>query len=157
MILSWLAIGTITFEVAFLINSIPIDDRQWFNSLHRPRWLTFEFAIPFIWIFIFVCGILSASLIWNASLSTHQRWLLMGIYFLLEVAILAHRLIMCKIHSLMGSTIIGGVGFIIGLILAVIVFTINKVAFFFLLPYLLWSPFGTYVTWQMMRLNPSNA
>ena len=157
MIPSWLVIGTITFAVAFLINRIPIDDRQWFNLLRRPRWLTFEFAIPFIWIFIFVCGILSASLIWDASLPTRQRWLLMGIYLLLELAILAYTPVMCKIRSLMVGTIIGGVGFIIGLILAVMVFPINKGASLLLFPYLLWSPVGTYVTWQMIRLNPGNA
>jgi tryptophan-rich sensory protein len=26
-----------------------------------------------------------------------------------------------------------------------------------LLPYLVWSPIGTYVTWQMIGLNPGNA
>ncbi len=157
MIPSWLIIGIITFTVAFFMNRIAPEDRQWFFRLKRPKWLTFEFAIPFIWIFIFVCGIMSASLIWDSSISLNQRWLLMGVYLLLEITILAYTPVMCAIRSLTVGTVIGAVGFIIGLILGFLVFPINEGAFYLLLPYLFWSPIGTYVTWEMIWLNRGNA
>ncbi|MFN5562578.1 MAG: tryptophan-rich sensory protein, partial [Pseudanabaena sp.] len=33
---------------------------------------------------------------------------------------------------------------------------ISSLAGWLLVPYLLWSPVGTYVTWVMVRLNPRN-
>jgi translocator protein len=56
-------------------------------------------------------------------------------------------------RSLRAGTIVGGVGWIIGAILAALVFPVANMAFWLLIPYLLWSPIGTYVTWVMEGLN----
>jgi tryptophan-rich sensory protein len=55
------------------------------------------------------------------------------------------------------GTIIGGTGAVIGIILALLVFPISSWASLLLLPYILWSPIGTYTTWEMMQLNPEDA
>ncbi len=81
----------------------------------------------------------------------------MGFYLLVETAISLYTLVMCKIRSLKVGTIIGGTGFFLGAILAVIVLPISTNAFWLLVPYLLWSPVRTFVTWQMMQLNPMDA
>lgn len=154
---SWLVIGTITFAIAFLLNRIPSQDRRWFFRLHRPRWLTFESLIPFIWIFILICGIISASTVWEINPGAQKTWLLMGFYLILELLILAYTPVMCKFRSLTMGTIIGGIGFLFGLLLAVMVVKVSVLGFILLLPYLLWSPVGTYVTWEMIKLNPGNA
>lgn len=154
---SWLVIGSVTFALAFLLNRIPSQDRRWFFRLRRPRWLTFEGLIPFIWIFIFICGVGSASAVWEANPATRMRWLLMGLYLALELLILAYNRVMCKLRSLRVGTIIGGIGFLFGLFLAGMVWKVSGLGFALLLPYLLWSPVGTYVTWEMIDLNPGNA
>ncbi|WP_373481000.1 TspO/MBR family protein [Geminocystis sp.] len=153
MIPSWLVIGGIGFLVSLLVNRIPPDDLRWFFRLQRPRWLTFEFAIPFIWIFIFVCLILSASIIWDSDISMGKKAVLMIFYLGLEIVILGYTRVMCAKRSLLVGTFIGGGGFLLGLILAILVFFTNKSALFLLIPYLLWSPIGTYVTWAMIPLN----
>lgn len=153
---TWLVIGGVTFLVAFAINRLSSEDRRWFNRLRRPQWLTFERAIPFIWIFILICGIASASLIWKTDPGSTQTWLLMGFYLVVEIAILAYTPVMCKARSLKIGTIIGATGFFLGLILTLIVFPIDRGAGFLLLPYLIWSPIGTYVTWEMAKLNPAD-
>ncbi|WP_375498687.1 tryptophan-rich sensory protein, partial [uncultured Nostoc sp.] len=56
MIKSWMVIGGVAFLVALAANVITSSDRQWFKRLQRPRWLTFEGAIPIIWTVIFICG-----------------------------------------------------------------------------------------------------
>ena len=57
MIPSWLAIGIVTFAVPSILNRfLARKDFRWFMRLRRPKWLTFEWAIPFIWIAIFICG-----------------------------------------------------------------------------------------------------
>ncbi len=154
---SWLVIGSTTILVAWLINRLSPEDIRWFNRLRRPRWLTFERLIPVIWISIFIFGNISAYLVWENNPSSRETWLLMGLYLLLEVLILAYTPVMCKLRSLTVGTIIGASGFIVGLILAFMVIKVSTWGFILLLPYLLWSPIGTYVTWVMIKLNPSNA
>ncbi|MGB8697908.1 MAG: tryptophan-rich sensory protein [Thermosynechococcaceae cyanobacterium] len=153
MIPSWLTIGGITFLVALLSNRLQTAaEFRWFMRQSRPRWLTFEWAIPFIWIFILFCGAWSAVLVWEVS---HSGGLMAG-YLLLEMVILSYTLVMCRLRSLKIGTLIGGSGFFLGCLLAVAVWPVSQNAVWLLLPYLLWSPIGTFVTWQMMGLNPSD-
>ncbi|VEP15439.1 Tryptophan-rich sensory protein [Hyella patelloides LEGE 07179] len=158
MIPSWLVIGIVTLAVPFTLNRfISSRDFRWFKRLRRPDWLTFESAIPIIWTVIFICGAWSAYNVWETNPGNLSTWLLMGFYLLVEIAISLYTLVMCKTRSLKVGTIIGGTGFFLGAILAVIVAPISTTAFWLLVPYLLWSPVGTYVTWQMMQLNPIDA
>jgi tryptophan-rich sensory protein len=153
MLPSWLVIATVAILLAVVINRLSTHDIQWFRRLQRPRWLTFEGAIPFIWIGIFICGGWSAYAVWAAS----QSWGCMAFYALLEAVILAYTPVMCKLRSLTVGTVIGGLGWVLGLILAWWIWPISTTAVWLLLPYLVWSPIGTYVTWQMIGLNPGNA
>jgi len=159
MIPSWLTIVIVTIAIPFTFNRfISSKDFLWFKHLRRPDWLTFEEAIPLIWITVFICGAWSAYNVWAAaSLGTTSTWLLMGFYLIVETAISLYTPIMCKTRSLKIGTIIGGTGFFLGAILAVIIMPISSTAFWLLVPYLLWSPVGTFVTWQMMQLNPIDA
>lgn len=154
MIPAWLIIGTVAFVVAWLLNRLSPKDIAWFNRLRRPPWLTFEWAIPWIWISIFICGSVSATLLWKAAPNQPRTWALMFGYFVLEIAVMAYTPVMCKLRSLRVGTIIGATGFFIGLALTFLVFPISEIAGKFLIPYLLWSPIGTYVTWAMIPFNP---
>lgn len=148
MVPAWLIIGGVTVFVALAIRTSR-DEFRWFLRLRRPRWLTFEWAIPYIWIVIFICGAWSAVLTWEAS----RSWALMGGYLLLEVMIQLYTVSICKLRSLNIGTVVGAVGFLIGLVLALQVLPVSRTAFNLLLPYLVWSPFGTFVTWEMSRIN----
>lgn len=157
MIPAWVLITLVAITVAVALNRLSVNDNRWFFRLKRPPWLTFEGLIPFIWVFIFICGIASASLTWAATANWVGRWGLMGGYLAVEVAIMAYTPVMCKLRSLTFGTAIGAIGFILGCILATQVWPQSRLAFAFLLPYLLWSPIGTFVTWQMIWLNPGKA
>jgi tryptophan-rich sensory protein len=153
-----MVIGGVAFLVA-LANNILLtsDDIRWFNRLTRPSWLTFEKAIPLIWIIVFIAGAWSAILVWEAEPGRSQTWVLMGFYLLLEIVILSYTPVMCKAKSLRVGTILGGTGFILGLMLIVSVWPISQTAAYLLLPFVLWSPIGTYTTWAMIPLNPVDA
>lgn len=157
MIRSWMVIGGVAFVVALAANFITPSDRKWFERLQRPRWLTFEAAIPIIWTVIFICGAWSAYIVWERNPGTNATWLLMALYLLLEIVTIAYTPVMFRLRSLKVGTIIGGTGFIIGLLLALAVLTTSGWAALLLVPYLLWSPIGTYTTWQMLHLNPQAA
>ena len=157
MIRSWMVIGGVALFIALGANLITPRDVQWFRRLRRPRWLTFEGAIPVIWTLIFICGAWSAYIVWESNPGTGRTWLLMGLYLLLEIVTIAYTPVMFWLRSLRVGTIIGGTGFVICLILTVVILLIHRVAAVLLIPYLLWSPIGTYTTWKMINLNPQDA
>ncbi|MDX2240113.1 MAG: TspO/MBR family protein [Leptolyngbyaceae cyanobacterium bins.302] len=149
MIRSWMVIGGVTILVALLSNVLRPRDVKWFSRLRRPRWLTFELLIPVIWTIVFVCGAWSAYIIWEAT----QNWWLMGFYLLVEATIVSYPPITLWTHSLKAGTLVGGIGCLLGLILALTMLPISGWAAVLLVPYLLWSPIGTYTTWAMDRIN----
>ncbi|HEY9901415.1 MAG TPA: TspO/MBR family protein [Candidatus Sericytochromatia bacterium] len=150
MIKSWMAIGAVTLLVALGGGLITPNDARWFKRLQRPRWLTFEVAIPFIWTVVFICGAWSAYVVWERQ----KSWWLMGFYLLVELVTIAYNPAMFRLRSLKIGTILGGIGAVLGIILAVVVLPISIWASLLLLPYVIWSPIGTYTTWEMMKLNP---
>ncbi|MBW4634846.1 MAG: TspO/MBR family protein [Iphinoe sp. HA4291-MV1] len=157
MIKSWMVIAGVTFLVALGANFITPGDRKWFKRLQRPRWLTFEAAIPVIWTIIFVCGAWSAYIVWEKNPGTTITWVRMGLYLLVEILTIAYTPVMFRLRSLKVGTILGGAGFIVGIILTLAVLPVSLWAALLLVPYLLWSPIGTYTTWAMIRLNPQDA
>lgn len=158
MIPSWVVIGGIALGLAIAIGSLTSQQgAQWFRRLERPDWLTFERAIPFIWTVVFTCGAISASFIWDYAPGARTTWLLMGGYLLLELVTLAYTPAMLTVRRLRVGLWIGALGVVLAIALSFFVFPRSRPAGYLLLPYLLWSPIGTYVTWQMMQLNPSDA
>lgn len=153
IIKSWMVIGGVTLLVALGSNIITPNDVKWFKRLQRPRWLTFEPLIPIIWTVVFICGAWSAYIVWEKT----KNWWLMAFYLLVEITIVAYNPMMLRLRSLKVGTIIGAIGSVLGLILALIVLPISGWASLLLVPYVLWSPIGTYTTWKMMQLNPEDA
>jgi translocator protein len=157
MLPSWLIIGiiaTLIAVVALKLNTA--DGIRWFNRQRRPSWLTFERAIPFIWTTIFICGAWSAYIAWEAEPRSTRTWFLMLLYALTEIVIMAYNPAMAWIKSLKLGVWVGGLGFVFGLVLATLVYESSIWATVLLVPYLLWSPIGTYVTWVMAEINHPN-
>ena len=154
MIKSWMVIGGVTLLVALGSNLIRPRDVKWFRRLRRPRWLTFEAAIPVIWTVAFVCGAWSAYIVWENEPGSLKTWLLMGFYLLVELVTVSFTPALLRLRSLKIGTIIGGTGAILGILLALTVWTVSGWAALLMVPYIIWSPIGTFTTWQMMQLNP---
>lgn len=148
-----MVIGAATIAIALFSNILRPKDIKWFLRLQRPRWLTFEALIPVIWTIVFVCGAWSAYIVWEQT----QSWPLMAFYAALEATIVAYPPIMLWTRSLIKGTIVGGIGVVLGVILTLVVLPISGWAAVLLLPYLIWSPIGTYTTWVMSKLNPESA
>ena len=125
------------------------DDFAWFIRLRRPRWLVFEAWIPLIWLVIYACFYASAWLIWQASGSV----LLMAAYLVQLLLVQSYTLLICRSRSLGNGTAIGFAGWVWGITLTLAVVVQSRPAAVLLVPYLVWSPVGTWVTWQMRQLN----
>lgn len=151
-----MVIGGVTLLVALGSNLIKPRDIKWFKRLRRPRWLTFEWAIPIIWTVAFVCGAWSAYIIWEQAPGSSRTWWLMGFYLLVELVTVAFTPALLRLRSLKIGTIIGGTGAFLGILLTLVVWPISGWAALLLLPYIIWSPIGTFTTWQMMQLNPAD-
>jgi translocator protein len=80
--------------------------------------------------------------------------MLMGLYLLVEIVTVAYIPATLRSRSLAVGTFLGGAGVVLGILLAVLVGQQSLEAALLLLPYLLWSPVGTYTTRQMIDLNP---
>ena len=145
---AWLAIAAVMVLVAILLNP-GREDFAWFLKLQRPRWLTFERWIPLIWIAIYGCFYASALLTWQAG----GRWAPMVGYLGLLMLVQSYTLLICRTRRLQSGTAGGFAGWVWGVALAAIVAPLSGRASLLLVPYLLWSPVGTFVTWRMQRLN----
>ncbi len=154
---SWMVIGGVTLLVALGSSLIRPKDIPWVTRLDRPRWLFFEPAIPFIWTAIFICGAWSAILTWEQEPGSLKTWLLMGLYLVLEVITVAYIPATVRLRSLTVGTVLGGLGVILGIFLTLTVLPISGQAALLLVPYLIWTPIGTYTTRQMIDLNPTAA
>ncbi|HEY9661141.1 MAG TPA: tryptophan-rich sensory protein [Allocoleopsis sp.] len=154
MLNSWIVIGGITLLVALGSFLIRPRDIPWAKHLDRPNWLFFEPAIPFIWTTIFICGACSAILVWQHEPGSFRTWILMGFYLLVEVVTVAYIPATLRLRSLEVGTFLGGAGLVLGLVLSLVVWQFSNTAALLLLPYLLWSPIGTYTTRRMIDLNP---
>jgi translocator protein len=157
MIKDGIIIGSIAFLVALGSFLIRPRDIPWATHLDRPKWLFFEPAIPFIWTTIFICGTISAYLVWHENPGSRDTWMLMALYLLIELVTVAYIPLTLRFHSLVVGTLLGGLGLALALILLLIVWTISKWAAILLLPYVLWGPIGTYTTRRMIDLNPDAA
>ena len=122
---------------------------SWFFRLRRPRWLVFEGWIPVIWLAIYACFDASALLSWNAA----AGWNVVMGYLALLVLEQSYTLVICRSRSLDRGTLIGFAGWVWGIALTLVVAQHSVGAWLLLLPYLIWSPVGTFVTWQMQKLN----
>jgi len=129
----------------------------WFQNLKRPSWLTFEPLIPFIWLFIWVCATVSAILVWEklvrSQRGTGPAWLFMGLYVAIALLTSAYSPVVAGLHSLPGGLIVGGTATLLVYILAVLAWSVTSKAAALLLPYMLWGPVGTYLTWILIQLN----
>jgi tryptophan-rich sensory protein len=134
--------------VALLLNPSR-QEWSWFLRLRRPRWLSFERFIPLIWTAIYACFYASALLSWNAG----GGWPLMAGYLLLLLLVQSYTLVICRTRRLASGTALGFAGWLWGMALAAIVAPISGRAALLLVPFLLWSPVGTFVTWRMDKLN----
>jgi tryptophan-rich sensory protein len=157
MIESWMGIGGITFAIAAFSFFLPPRDVKWFVRLTRPGRLIFEPLIPFIWTTIFICGAASANMIWQANLARYVAWIFMAGYLLLEIITVSYIPVMLRWHHLRVGQFIGSFGILVSLLLALSVLPVSKSAALLLVPYLIWSPIGTYTTEELAELNPQDA
>ncbi|MCF2151687.1 TspO/MBR family protein [Desmonostoc muscorum LEGE 12446] len=156
MIPSWIIIGAVTFFVALGSFFITPRDVKWFAHLSRPRWLIFEALIPLIWTVIFICGAASANFVWQKNPGSVISWLLMGLYLLVEIITVAYIPVMLRFRSLKVGEILGLIGLICAVVLTICVLPLSPPAAFLLLPYLIWTPIGTYTTEELRELNPQD-
>jgi len=121
---AWLVIAAWMLLVILVLTPSRREFR-WFLQLRRPRWLTFERWIPAIWLVIYLCFFVSALQAWAASGN----------------------------GRLLAAYLVGLAGWLWGMVLAAVLLPISRPAALLLVPYLLWSPVGTFVTYRMERLN----
>jgi tryptophan-rich sensory protein len=148
-----LAVSVAIFFGGNLLTSL---QDPWFQNLTRPGWLTFESLIPLIWAVVWICGTISAILVWEKSRRQRRDrpWLFMGLYIAIALLTTLYSPVVVELRSLVGGLIFGGLATILAYVIAISVRKISTTASWLLLPYMLWGPIGTYLTWVLIQLNP---
>ena len=75
------------------------------------------------------------------------------VVLVLLVLVQSYTWLICRTRRLANGTAVGLAGWLWGVVLTVVVAGPSQASALLLIPYLLWSPVGTLVTWQMQRLN----
>lgn len=145
---AWLVILAVQVAVALSLNPSRADF-EWFLRLRRPMWLRFERWIPLIWLLIYACFYASALLSWQAGTG---GWSMVA-FLVLLLLVQGYTWLICRTRRLSSGTTLGFLGWTWGVGLALGLTSHSLAAAGLLIPYLLWSPVGTFVTWQMERLN----
>ena len=145
---AWLTILLVMGAVVVLLNP-GREEFLWFLRLQRPAWLSIERFIPLIWLVIYACFYASALLAWQAG----GGWPVMAGYLGLLVLVQSYTWVICRSRRLRNGTVVGFAGWVWGAALAVVVAPLSAIALGLLVPFLLWSPVGTFVTWKMEKLN----
>lgn len=145
---AWLTILLAMVAVVALLNPAR-EDWLWFLRLRRPAWLTFERWIPLIWSAIYACFYASALLTWNGGGGLARMVGSLGLLVLVQ----SYTWLIGRTRRLASGTVVGLVGWVWGVALAVATVPVSAVAALLLVPFLLWSPVGTFVTWRMEGLN----
>ncbi len=146
-------VSTAILVIGNLLSSL---QNTWFQNLSRPDWLTFEFLIPFIWTFIWICATISAIIVWEKA-GKRDAKLFIILYAILAILTAAYSPVVVEFQSLIGGLIVGGLATLLVYILAIAVRKISPKASLLLVPYLLWGPVGTYLTWVLINLNSVTA
>ena len=146
-------VSTAILVIGNLLSSL---QNTWFQNLSRPDWLTFEFLIPFIWTFIWICATISAIIVWEKA-GKRDAKLFIILYAILAILTAAYSPVVVEFQSLIGGLIVGGLATLLVYILAIAVRKISPKASLLLVPYLLWGPVGTYLTWVLIDLNSVTA
>jgi benzodiazapine receptor len=145
---AWLTILLAMAAVVALLNP-GREDWLWFLRLRRPAWLTFERWIPLIWMAIYACFYASALLAWSAGGGPVRLAGYLGLLVLVQ----SYTLVIGRTRRLASGTAAGLAGWVWGVALAVATAPVSPTAALLLVPFLLWSPVGTFVTWRMQGLN----
>jgi tryptophan-rich sensory protein len=77
----------------------------------------------------------------------------MAAYLLLLLLVQSYTLVICRTRRLASGTALGFAGWLWGMAVTAIVAPLSGRAALLLVPFLLWSPVGTFVTWRMDKLN----
>jgi len=146
-------IGLLGLALFGLNRAVANYSSRWYRSLLKPRWVTFERLIPFIWAFIYVATTASAALTW---LSPGPRRTKASVLSLLGVNALlntAYSIIFTRRQDLPGAVVdAAAIAGTIGAATAA-QWASWRPAALLNLPYLLWSSLAAYITWRIYQLN----
>ncbi|MFM7313412.1 MAG: tryptophan-rich sensory protein [Cyanobium sp.] len=147
----WLLILCLMEGVVLLINPTR-KDFAWYRGLRRPDWVPFSNSIPLIWLLIHLCFYFSSLVSWHVS----RNWTLVIIYLLLLVLVESYTFVMCRTRRIGAGSLLCGLGWALTLVFAAFLLRLSSLASGLLLPYLLWAPVESLITWDMQRLNRPN-
>ncbi len=129
-------------------------DNRWYQALVKPALLPPDWAFPVAWGVIYALMGLALALIINARGSRLRRAAI-ALFAVQMVPNLIWTPIFFGAHQVFWALVTLGAMFALGLATVILFGRIRTAAALFLLPYLGWIVFASYLTYQIDQLNPN--
>jgi tryptophan-rich sensory protein len=128
-------------------------DQQWYDALQKPEWTPPGSFIGVVWAILYALISLAVAIIYGKrGFSAGSRWFFVILLFN-YVFNQAFSFFQFELKNLWLATIDCALVALTALLLALAAKKISSVAFWLLIPYLLWSCFATYLSYTIYSLN----
>jgi tryptophan-rich sensory protein len=145
---AWLVLLFSMILVLLVLNPSAAAYTWWMGKPRPAWWMGYQVWVPLLWMAVLIPLYVSALTSWNTTGSVP----LMGAYGALLLLIKGSSWLMCQRRSLVVGVAGGLVSWACGIALTIAVSRVSAGAALGLLPFLIWSPLETWVTWRMLSL-----
>ncbi|MDE2095994.1 MAG: tryptophan-rich sensory protein [Patescibacteria group bacterium] len=152
MKLSYVVIPFLVLLVAVIGSWITKGGMLWYESILLPSWTPPGWVISVVWSAIFVLAAWAAVLTWEKKRNKRRPYLI-GLFALNGLLNIGWSYLFFGLHDLAAS--FGEMMVLEATVLLLLdgMRTVGKKVAYFLLPYALWVPFATALTYEIIRLN----
>ncbi|MBU8677270.1 TspO/MBR family protein [Bacillus subtilis] len=147
-----LAVFVITYALFSAAGYLFPVDQEWYNSLKKPDWTPSGTAIGIIWAILFALISLSAAIVYAAFSIKGAKsfWFTLLINYVLNQAFSYFQFTQ---KNLLAASLDCLLVAITAIVLLIIAKKYSRAASYLLLPYFLWSPFATFLSFTINSMN----
>lgn len=153
---SWVSVVVIVTAVAVvaILGSNFSERGEWYSNLNKPSIQPPDWVFPIVWNTIFILAVLSLVLVWNSKPHTKRTYWFIGIALLNGAMNVAWSFFFFERHMI--RVAVWDAAAICASVIAMIItsWRISRFAALLFVPYAVWTAFATYLTWEIMQLNP---
>ncbi len=153
MKLNYFIIPLIVISVSAIGSYITSGGMEWYATIQLPEWTPAGSIIGAVWTFIFILTAISIIIVWNKSVRDDRFYFILSMFITNAILNIGWSLIFFGMHwiavSFFEAVILG----LTVIVLIFLIYPVNRIASFLLIPYALWVSFASYLTYNVWMLN----
>ena len=129
---------------------------DWYKTIHKPTWTPKGSLIGAVWTFLYITTGLAILWYWNVPLFSWVHYVVGGILLLNAYLNATWNRVFFVEHNITKAIGYMNVLNATTIIVTIIIYFSSPIAAVLMLPYILWVSFATYLTKQILKLNPEH-